>query len=162
MDEIFAGIHVVLEQAIRLLQVLGLPIFSVMVIVGLLLLLTAGKNPRRKKLGYVFVIVFGISALLVAYAPLIALSVSEADVSSTGNESIEEMVDGSRTIGSSLFKGVWYLSIPVVFTMFYFGLLVRLSAAKNPMKKRLGLGMMLFSPVVLLITYVLPHLTKML
>ncbi|MNW62689.1 hypothetical protein D3C74_408350 [compost metagenome] len=75
---------------------------------------------------------------------------------------MEHMVNGAGSIGPQLFKGVWFVSIPIVFTMFYFGLLVRLSAAKNPQKKRLGLGMMLFSPIVLLAAYIMPKLVQML
>ncbi|GAA0854161.1 hypothetical protein ABER99_20590 [Paenibacillus glucanolyticus] len=163
MDEIFGGLHVLFEQLIRLLQIVGLPIFSVLLIVGFLLLLTSGKNPRRKKMGYVFTIVFGIGALLIAYAPLVAHSLGGMEFSQDQqNETVESMVDGAGTIGPSLYKGVWYISVPVVFTMFYFGLLVRLSAAKNPQRKRLGLGMMIFSPLVLLAAYLIPSLTNML
>ncbi|QNR65109.1 hypothetical protein IAQ67_14390 [Paenibacillus peoriae] len=163
MDDLFDGLKVLVEQLVRLLQLVGLPIFTVLIIVGFLLLLTSGKNPRRKKMGYVFVVIFGSGALLIAYAPLIAHSfVGVESQSAHSGDSVENMVNGAGSIGPQLFKGVWFVSIPIVFTMFYFGLLVRLSAAKNPQKKRLGLGMMLFSPIVLLAAYIMPKLVQML
>ncbi len=163
MDDIFSGLMILLEQLIRLFQLVGLPIFSVLMIVGFLLLLTSGKNPRRKKMGYVFIIAFGVLTLLIAYAPLLGHSIfGVKPLEANGDETVENMVDAAGEIGPMLFKGVWYVSIPVVFTMFYFGLLVRLSAAKNPQRRRLGLGMMIFCPVVLLAAYVTPSLMNML
>ncbi|WP_145949559.1 hypothetical protein [Paenibacillus sp. Y412MC10] len=163
MEDIFEGVDTLFEQLIRLLQLVGLPLFSVLLVVGFLLLLTAGKNPRRKKMGYVFVLFFGIGALLIAYAPLIANAIGGSEPApAQGDETITSMVDSAGGVGPKLFKAVWYVSIPVVFTMFYYGLLVRLSAAKNPMRKRLGLGMMIFSPIALLAAYVVPALTHML
>ncbi|MDN4106174.1 hypothetical protein [Paenibacillus polymyxa] len=163
MDDLFDGLKVLVEQLVRLLQLVGLPIFTVLIIVGFLLLLTSGKNPRRKKTGYVFVVLFGSGALLIAYTPLIAHSfMGLGPQSAHVGDSVENMVNGAGSIGPQLFTGVWYISIPIVFTMFYYGLLVRLSAAKNPQKKRLGIGMMLFSPIVLLAAYVVPKLSHML
>ncbi len=163
LDDLFDGLKVLVEQLVRLLQLVGLPIFTVLIIVGFLLLLTSGKNPRRKKTGYVFVVLFGSGALLIAYTPLIAHSfMGLGPQSAHVGDSVENMVNGAGSIGPQLFTGVWYISIPIVFTMFYYGLLVRLSAAKNPQKKRLGIGMMLFSPIVLLAAYVVPKLSHML
>lgn len=163
MEDIFSGLYLIMQQLVRLLQLVGLPVFAVLFIIGLLLLLTAGKNPIRKRRGYIFTIVFGIGSLLVAYLPVITHTFGNATPESVAqSEDITEMVDSASMIGTNLFQGIWYVSIPVVFTMFYMGMLIRTVAGKNPQRKRLGLGMMIFSPVVLGVAFVIPHLTKML
>lgn len=163
MEDILSGFYVLIQQMVRLLQLVGLPVFAVLFIIGLLFLLTAGKNPIRKRRGYIFAIVFGIGALLIAYLPVITHMFGNSTPAAVDkNDDIVEMVGSAAILGPNLFKGVWYISIPVVFTMFYMGMLIRSVAGKNPQRKRLGLGMMIFSPLVLGAAYVVPILTKML
>lgn len=147
-----------IEQAVRLLQIVGIPLMAFLCIIGFLILLTAGKNPLRKRLGYKFVIVFGIGILLIAYAPLLRYSYAPATPTEGNTDSVEEMVNSTINFGAYIFKGLWYASIPVVVTMFYTGMNVRFVVSKNPQTKRLGLGLMLFSPLVLAIAFVLPSL----
>lgn len=148
----------VVEQGIRLLQIIGIPLMTVLCIIGFLILLTSGKNPLRKRLGYRFVIVFGIGALLIGYIPLFRYRYYP-DTPVQGNvDSVEGMVNSTMNFGSYLFNGLWYASIPIVVTMFYIGMNVRLVAGKNPQTKRLGLGLMMFAPLVLGIAFMLPSL----
>ncbi|WP_214607717.1 hypothetical protein, partial [Mycobacterium tuberculosis] len=58
-------------QLVRLVQIVGIPIFGCLFGIGFILLLTAGKNPIRKRRGLLFVIFFGIGTFLVAYVPAI-------------------------------------------------------------------------------------------
>lgn len=163
MEDIFSGLYVLIQQLVRLLQLVGLPVFTVLFIIGLLFLLTAGKNPIRKRRGYIFAIIFGVGALLIAYLPVITHMFGNSTPTVVDkNDDIVGMVDSAAILGPNLFKGVWYVSVPVVFTMFYMGMLMRSVAGKNPQRKRLGLGMMIFSPIVLGLAYAVPILTKML
>lgn len=148
----------VIEQAIRFLQIIGIPLMAFLCVIGFLILLTSGKNPLRKRLGYKFVIVFGIGILIIAYAPLLRYSYAPDTPVQGNTDSVEGLVDSTMGFGSYIFKGLWYASIPVVVTMFYAGMNVRLVAGKNPQTKRLGLGLMMFSPLVLGIAFVLPSL----
>ncbi|MED0677062.1 hypothetical protein ABEV55_08465 [Aneurinibacillus thermoaerophilus] len=150
---------VLFEQAIRLLQLIGIPAMAGLFIIGLLLLLTAGKNPLRKRIGFIFTLGFGFGTLAVAYVPAIAYTVSgEAPQRATGHETLEGMVNSSSFIGESLFTAIQYTMIPLTFTTFYMGVIIRLLAAKNPQRRRIGIGFMMFSPIVLGMSYVVPRL----
>lgn len=153
----------VLEQAIRLLQLVGLPIMGVLLVVGLMTLLTSGKNPRRKRVGYTFTIGFSILTLLVAYLPaFIFFHSGDTPREATGNETIEGMVNSTAGIGEKLFTAVQYIASPLTFFVFVLGILIVLCAAKNPQRIRLGYGMMLFSPIVLGMSFVIPYLISIL
>jgi hypothetical protein len=149
----------VLEQAVRLLQLVGLPIIGVLLVIGFMILLTSGKNPRRKRIGYAFSIGFFILLLLDAYLPVFIFHYTgDTPHSATGRETIYGMVSSTGGIGDMLFTALKHISIPLTFMVFYIGILVALCAAKNPQRKRLGVGLMMFSPVVLGLTWLVPYI----
>lgn len=159
MEQMQHAVNTVMEQLIRLLQLVGIPAMGVLFIVGALILLTSGKNPRRKRAGYIMTVVFGIGILIVAYVPLLAYEYGgDAPRTVTGNESIESMVDSSAGLGGIFFKALKYISVPLTFTMFYLGILVILLAAKSPQRKRLGIGISILSPLVLAVVFLIPLL----
>lgn len=146
------------EQAIRLIQLVGIPIAGALFIIGLLILLTAGKNPRRKRIGYTFTIGFGILMLLVAYIPSLSMVYMGDHLKEAHGETIQSMVNSGSGIGNTIFKGIQYATIPTVFFTFHLGVVIRLFAAKSPQRARLGVGLMIFSPFVTLVAYAIPHL----
>ncbi len=155
--------NTVVEQFIRLLQLVGIPLFASLVVIGLLLLLTSGKNPRRKRAGYIMSIGFTIGVFTVAYVPLLTYHYGgDAPRTATGDETIHSLVDSSAELGSYIFNGLIYASIPLTFTMFYIGLIIMLTAAKSPQKKRLGLGVMIMSPLVQSVVFLFPKLLSLL
>jgi hypothetical protein len=160
MENIEQAASTVMEQAIRLLQLVGIPVMGLLFLIGLLVLLTSGKNPRRKRAGFIMSLAFGIGILVVSYVPLLGYEYLSSDrpLEATGNETIESMVDSSTGIGDYLFKGLRYTAIPITFSIFYLGMLIMLLAAKSPQRKRLGLGMMILSPIVMSTVFALPYL----
>lgn len=153
----------VFGQAIRLIQLVGIPLMGFLLVLGLIILLTSGKNPRRKRAGMIMTIGFSIGVFVISYVPLLAYRYGgDRPREATGNETVNNMVDSSAGFGSSLFTGLKYGSIPLVFTMFYVGMIIILTASKSPQKKRLGLGIMLLSPLVLTVVFILPKLLPML
>lgn len=146
-------------QVVRLVQLVGIPVFSCLVGLGVILLLTAGKNPIRKRRGLLFVIFFGIGTFLIAYIPSIIHSFAgEAPSQSASGQTVEELVDSTVPVGSIIFNALKYIAIPVTWTMFYIGIFVRLLAAKDPARKRLGIGLVMFSPLTMVVVLVLPLL----
>ncbi|WP_408895243.1 hypothetical protein [Paenibacillus taichungensis] len=150
-------------QVIRLAQIVGIPVFACLFGLGFILLLTAGKNPIRKRRGLLFVIAFGFGTFLIAYVPAIVHTfVGDAPNQTSTGQSVKQLVDSTMPFGSIIFNGLKWIAIPVTGTMFYIGIFVRLMAAKNPGRKRMGVGLVMFSPltlgVVLLIPKLLPSL----
>ncbi|RRJ54685.1 hypothetical protein EHV15_34370 [Paenibacillus oralis] len=159
VDNLLDAVH----QLIRLAQIVGIPVLSCLFALGFILLLTAGKNPIRKRRGMIFIIVFGIGTFLIAYVPAIIHSFAgEAPGQTSSGHSVEQLVDSAMPVGSIIFSALKYIAIPITGTMFYIGIFVRLMAGKNPGRKRLGIGLTMFSPltmgVVLLIPLLLPKL----
>ncbi|KIV58573.1 hypothetical protein AM501_05310 [Aneurinibacillus migulanus] len=147
----------VFEQGIRLLQMVGVPVMAGLFIIGLMFLLTAGKNPFRKRIGYLMSIGFGIGVLAIAYLPAIIYTINgEASGKASEHESLEAVVSSSSFIGESFFTAIQYVMLPLAFSTFYMGVIIRLVAAKNPQRRRIGIGLMLFSPLVLGISHVIP------
>lgn len=146
-------------QVIRLAQVVCIPVFACLFAVGFIFLLTAGKNPMRKRRGMIFVIAFGIGTFLIAYVPAIVHSFAGEAPSQTSNgSSVEQIVDSAAPVGSIIFNALKYIAIPITATMFYVGIFVRLMAGKNPGRKRLGLGLTMFSPLTMVVVLIIPML----
>lgn len=148
------------EIGIRFLQMIGIPVMAVICLLGFLLILTAGKNPRRKRAGYILTIVFGLCMLLVAYMPLLSYQMEQTTkMTNAQNPDIHKRVDSTGgLIGRNLFLAMQYIAIPITFTTFYTGFGVRLNAAGNPQRKRLGIGLMIFSPITCALIFVMPYL----
>lgn len=150
-------------QVIRLAQLVCIPVFACLFALGFIFLLTAGKNPMRKRRGMIFVIAFGLGTFLIAYVPAIVHTFAgEAPSQTSSGQSVEQLVDSATPVGSVIFTALKYIAIPITGTMFYIGIFVRLMAGKNPGRKRLGIGLAMFSPltmaVVLIIPMILPKL----
>lgn len=146
-------------QLIRLAQLVCIPVFAFLFALGFIFLLTAGKNPMRKRRGLLFVIAFGIGTFIVAYIPAIVHTFAGDTPSQTSNgSSVEHLVNSAAPVGSIIFTGLKYIAIPITGTMFYVGIFVRLLAGKSPGRKRLGLGLSMFSPLTLAIVLVIPLL----
>ncbi|MDQ0255592.1 hypothetical protein J2S74_002974 [Evansella vedderi] len=161
--EIFQGGVTLAEQAVRLAQLIFLPVMGIMCLTGLLLLLTAGKSPRRKRAGYVFSLGGTIGAFMVAYIPLLAFEFFGTEpTAATGDETIYSIVDSYGGFGQGAFTAIQYVAIPLVGTIFYIGVFVQLLAAKSPQRKRVGLGLMIFAPIVLGAVYIIPQLLELL
>jgi MFS family permease len=146
-------------QLVRLVQIVGIPLFASLFGIGCILLLTAGKNPVRKRRGLLFVIFFGIGTFLIAYIPAIVHTFAGEAPSQTANgQTVEEIVDRTVPVGGIIFNALKYVAIPITGTMFYIGLLVRLLAGKDPARKRLGIGLAMFSPLTMAVVLVIPLL----
>ncbi|WP_433709118.1 hypothetical protein [Paenibacillus illinoisensis] len=146
-------------QVVRLAQIVGIPVFAFLFGLGFLFLLTAGKNPIRKRRGLLFVITFGLGTFLIAYVPAIVHTFAgETPSQALSGRSVEQLVDSTAPIGTIIFNGLKWIAIPVTGTMFYIGIFVRLMAAKNPGRKRVGIGLVMFSPLTLGIVLLIPKL----
>lgn len=157
--EPISGLGEVFNQFVRLLQIVGLPLFGGLFVIGLLVLLTAGKNPFRRRLGFVFSLGFGIGVLLVASVPLLTEYYSpDSPHEPTGEETVQGMVDSTTVVGGWVYETLERASLFIVIIMFYVGIQLWLKAARRPQQKRLGIGIVLFSPFILLIVHVLPKL----
>lgn len=155
----FDNVYAAFDQVIRLAQLVCIPVFAVLCAIGFILLLTAGKNPMRKRRGLIFVLAFGVGTFLIAYVPAIVHTFAGDTPGETSQYNrVEQFVDSAVPLGSLLFVGLKYVAIPVTGTMFYVGFFVRLMAGKNPARKRLGIGLSMFAPATMAIVLAIPML----
>jgi len=139
------------HQVVRLVQVIGIPVMVLLFLLGFVLILTSGKNPIRKRRGYIFIIIFGIGAFAVAYLPAIIhnYTVDQPLQLTDKHKTVKDYVDSATPIGTILFNTGF---------MFYAGVIVRFMAPKNPSRRRKGIGLVLFAPLTMFFVYIVPKI----
>lgn len=144
----------VIEKGIGLLQIIFIPTFFIMFLLGLIFFIIAMRNPIRKRTGYLLTITGFIGSLFITYGPLIIYYISQnnEDWTSSG---ISSSVEG---IGWKVYDILATILTPLIGVMFYVGVGFWLLAAKSPTRKRIGIGLMLFSPLTYVIMQYLPEL----
>lgn len=148
------------HQVVRLVQVIGIPVMVLLFLLGFVLILTSGKNPIRKRRGYIFIIVFGIGAFAVAYLPAIIhnYTVDQPLQLTAKHKTVKDYVDSATPLGTILFNALFYIAIPITGFMFYAGVIIRFMAPKNPTRRRKGIGLALFAPLTMFFIYIVPKI----
>jgi hypothetical protein len=160
---LFNNVMEAVNQVVRLAQVVGIPVMGFLFALGFIFLLTAGKNPIRKRRGVVFLIVFGLGTFIVAYVPALMHTFAgdaptEAQTTMGSGKTVSELVNATQPFGTKIFTALKYVAFPITGTMFYVGVFVKLLAGKSPQRKRLGLGLAIFSPITMGLVLVIPLL----
>ncbi|MGF7036061.1 hypothetical protein J2T17_007112 [Paenibacillus mucilaginosus] len=140
----------------------GITIMTLGALVGVMLILIAGKNPITKRVGYVMSIAFGVSIFTVAYGPILFYYYTGGGIVSEEVRQTEEIFSSATSWLDQLFGVLLKIGTPIVVTIILIGLFVRGRGSNNPQLKRMGIGMVLFSPVVLLLFVVVPKLLQFL
>lgn len=145
VDGISAGVG----QLIRLVQMVLVPACGLIFMWGLILLFYAFKNPIRKRKAYLFSIFGGIGFLLFTYLPLLLAYFLFAKPKSAPDGAIaEKLVDGFSPLYLKIYDFAIVLAEPFIVFLFYMGVFFWLMAAKNPQIKRMGIGLIVGTPVL--------------
>ena len=143
------GISQGIGQLIRLGQMFLVPACGLIFMWGLILLFYAFKNPIRKRKAYLFSIFGGIGFLLFTYLPLLlTYFVFAKPKSAPANATAEKLVDGFSPLYQKIYDFGIVLAEPFIVFLFYMGVFFWLMAAKNPQIKRMGIGLIVGTPVL--------------
>lgn len=136
------------QQAIRFVQLTFIPIMFLIIFIGFFLFLTALKNPHRKRKGFLFAIGGSIGLFLITYGPLLVLYIKSGGQTVETSGAIYMLSESTKNIGWTIFDAFASITEPIIFSMFYIGIGMWLMAAKNPVRKRLGMASIVGSPVL--------------
>ncbi|TVX99429.1 hypothetical protein [Paenibacillus cremeus] len=161
LDHISNNVNMFFQKIVGFMQDTGIVFMTLLALVGLLLFLISGKNPIVKRVGLMMSIVFGIFIFVFAYMPVLYYYYTGGGPA-PANTQIEEVFDATHSGIIQMFKVLLIIGTPVAVTVMLLGLLIRGLGANNPMSKRRGFGMMLLSPIILLMLYLIPNILRFL
>jgi asparagine N-glycosylation enzyme membrane subunit Stt3 len=150
----------ILENAIRFIQLIFVPFFGLMFLVALFFLLFAFKNPHKKRKAYLFSIGGFVGMMLALYLPLIIayFKLVNQPASATGDETLRNVVDITQPWGTKAYNVFYVIFEPLIYFGFVYGIAVWLLSAKNPARKRIGMGMVFGAPIFLIILQYSPEI----
>jgi hypothetical protein len=161
LDEIASRFEILLQKFVGFMQGTGIVFMALLALIGLLLFLISGKNLIIKRIGFLMSIIFGIFIFIFAYMPILYYHYTDGGPVTTDTQ-IEEVMDSTHSWLSGLFGVLIVIGTPITATVMLLGLLVRGIGASNPMSKRKGVGMVLLSPIILFMLYIIPNLLQFL
>ncbi|MGE8081499.1 hypothetical protein [Peribacillus loiseleuriae] len=136
-------------QIIRFMQIITVPALGIITLVGFLFYFTSFKNPIRKRKAFLFSFFGLIGFFAFIYGPLLIIYYRfEQPALSVGNETFASVVDIAVPWGGIVFYIIKIIAEPLLFFLFYFGIAIWLMAAKNPPRKRIGIGLVFGCPVM--------------
>lgn len=153
-------IQEILENSIRFIQLIFFPVFGFIILIGCFFYLFSSKNPFRRRKAYLFTIFGSIGALLVLYLPLVFMYFKDGKEphEPTGDETLTEAVNSTQSWGEVVFNLLKVLLEPMIFFGGYAGIAIWLLAAKNPPRKRIGMGMVFGAPIMWILLQYTPDI----
>ena len=130
---------------------------ALMALIGLLLFLISGKNPIIKRIGLMMSIIFGVFIFVFAYMPVLYYYYTGGGLAPADTQ-VNDVLNGTHSRLSGLFGPILVVGIPITVTIMLLGLLVRGIGANNPMSIRRGYGMIMLSPIILFMLYIIPNI----
>lgn len=157
LERVGDNVAVFFQKLIGFMQETGIIFMALLALFGLLLYLVSGKNPIVKRLGLMMSIIFGIFIFVFAYMPILYYYYTGGGQAPVDTQ-MEDVFDSTHNWMSGLFRVLLIIGAPVAVTVMLIGLLIRGTGANNPMSKRRGLGMILVSPLVVFLLYLIPSI----
>lgn len=136
-------------NGIRLFQLLFVPLFGLIFLISLFFFLFAFKNPYKRRKAYLFSIGGSVGMLLALYLPVIIIYyIGSKNLPENTDATIRDVVDITLPWGEVVYEIVKVLFEPMIYVGFFIGAGVWLLAAKNPARKRIGMGMVFGAPLI--------------
>lgn len=157
MENLANNLSVMFEKIIGFFQGTGMYLMGLLALMGLLLFLLSGNSAIMKRVGIVMAIAFGFGIFVVSYVPVLFYYYMSDE---RKKYLAAEIYTDSLTTITGLFDTIFDLALPLVVTCVIIGLMIRGLGATNPMKKRKGEGLILISPLILLLVYVMPTILE--
>ncbi len=138
------------------MQSWGTVISGVLVAVGVVMLIAATKNPHYRQRGFRMMIAFSFLFFMMAYSPVLYFHYYGPEPEPNENAQAEDLMVMSDATSGTFVDILEIIGYPVLVLMFNVGLFYRLLAGKSPQSKRMGIGLMMFSPVAMFFIWLLP------
>lgn len=132
-------------NGIRFVQLIFVPLFGFIFLISLFFLLFAFKNPFKRRKAYLFSIVGSSGMLTILYLPVFFLYYRKAP-KQNDEATLRDIVDITLPWAETIYNVLKVLLEPMIYVGFFIGVVVWLMAAKNPARKRIGMGMIFAAP----------------
>ncbi|MEX3624992.1 hypothetical protein [Viridibacillus arvi] len=132
---------------IKVIQMVLVPVFGMMTLIGIFLFLYAFKNPIKKRLAFLFTIVSPIGFLLFLHGMVFLTQyIFEQPAGNPNGEGIGIFVTWVEIWGTPVYHLFEIIMQPILAIIFIIGLVVLHHSAGIPGRKRIGAGVMLGVP----------------
>lgn len=129
----------ILFKVIQFVQYLSITVFLFLFVLGIARLLTARKNPRLKRQGYLFALFGFIGLILFTYGPVFFFYYFVENSFKGFEILLENMQDSPAPLIWFVYKITFAILEPILIFSIYMGIAYLLLRAKEPMRGRLGL-----------------------
>ncbi|MEK4487926.1 hypothetical protein MHH81_20680 [Psychrobacillus sp. FSL H8-0484] len=150
MEDILAGKYGVADSLlvfIKVIQMIMVPLFGIMTLIGIFLFIFSFKNPMKRRAAFLFTVISPIAFLGFLHGILFVVRfVVTAPVANEEGQGVEVMVSWVERLGAPIYHVFEIILQPVLAILFCIGLGVSYLAAKNPGRKRLGTGILIGVP----------------
>ncbi|WP_338657147.1 hypothetical protein V6B14_23215 (plasmid) [Sporosarcina psychrophila] len=132
---------------IRVIQMILVPLFGIMALIGLFLFLYSFKNPIKRRSAFLFCVFSPIGFVLFLHgAPLLDYYVYSSPNTNDGGQGLEVMVGWVEKFGAPVYTIFDYLMKPLLVSLLIIGLGFLHASGKTPGLKRLGTGVLVGVP----------------
>lgn len=126
---------------LKIIQMIMVPLFGIMTLIGVFLFLYSFKNPFKRRAAFLFCIFSPIGFILFLHGiPLLDHYVYSAPNANEAGEGLEVMVGWVEKYGTPVYVVFERLLQPLLVLLFIIGVGLLHSAGKTPGLKRLGMG----------------------
>lgn len=132
---------------IRVIQMIMVPLFGIMTLIGIFLFLYSFKNPIKRRSAFLFCVFSPIGFIFFLHGVLLLdFYVYASPDTNVAGEGLGAMIGWVQRIGTPVYTVFDYLMKPLLITLFIIGLGLWHASGKTPALERLGVGVVLGVP----------------
>ncbi|MFG3613388.1 hypothetical protein [Rummeliibacillus stabekisii] len=152
------GTNETVLTVIKIIQMVIVPLFGMMTLIGIFLFLYAFKNPIKKRLAFLFTIVSPVGFLVFLYGMVLLSQYVFRHPAQANGEGVGIMVTWVELWGSPVYHLFTILIQPILALIFLIGLVVLHHKAGIPARQRIGVGVLLGVPFLWVLVLIGPSI----
>ena len=148
---------------VKVIQMIMVPLFGIMTLIGIFLFLYSFKNPIKRRSAFLFCIFSPIGFLFFLHGVLfLDFYVFTTPDTNEANEGLEAMVGWVERTGAPVYTIFSYLLKPLLVALLIIGIGMLHASGKTPGLKRLGTGVVLGVPFLWILLELGPKIYQVL
>lgn len=144
---------------VRVLQMIMVPLFGIMTLIGIFLFIYSFKNPIKRRSAFLFCVFSPIGFILFLHGvPLLDTYIFSSPDTNEAGEGLEVMVGWVERFGAPVYSVFESIMKPLLITVLFVGVGLWHSSAKTPGLQRLGVGVVIGVPFLWILLEVGPKI----
>ena len=162
MDFLLNGNETVF-QVIKVAQMIFVPLFGLMTIIGIFIFNASFKNPIKRRTAFLFTIISPLSFILFLHGPvLIRKYMLEVPKEAIDNSELNLLMGWIKIKGSTVYHVFEVSFEQILNVIFIIGIGILIGKGRNPGRSRLGYGVLMGIPVLWLLIGFGPEIYRIL